>query len=47
MPSLLAEIHDVFLFLKCIAEVGLFTGLAVSSLIVFGYEIATIKRRTL
>jgi len=42
--NLLHEVHDVFLFLKCIAEVALFTGFGVGSLIAFGYELQT-KRR--
>jgi hypothetical protein len=44
MTNILAEIHNVFLFFKCIVEVACFTGLALVSLIVLGYELQT-KRR--
>lgn len=44
MTSLLAEVHNVFLFLKCIVEVAFFTGLAVVPLVLLGYELQT-KRR--
>jgi hypothetical protein len=44
MPNLLAEIHNIFLFVKCIVEVAFFTGLALVPLIVIGYELQT-KRR--
>lgn len=44
MTSLLAEVHNLFLFFECIVEVGFFTGLAVVPLIVIGYELQT-KRR--
>jgi hypothetical protein len=44
MTSLLAEVHDIFLFFKCIVEVGFFTGLGVVPLILLGYELQT-KRR--
>lgn len=44
MTSLLTEVHNVFLFLKAVGEVAVFTGLAAGSLIAFGYELTT-KRR--
>lgn len=44
MNSLLAEIHNVFLFLKAVAEVAVFTGVGAGALITFGYELTT-KRR--
>jgi hypothetical protein len=44
MTSLLAEVQNIFLFLKCIVEVACFTGLALVPLIVLGYELQT-KRR--
>jgi hypothetical protein len=44
MNSLLAEVHNVFLFLKCIVEVGFFTGLVLVPLVLLGYELQN-KRR--
>jgi hypothetical protein len=44
MTSLLAEIHNLFLFFECIVEVGFYTGLGLIPLIVIGYELQT-KRR--
>jgi hypothetical protein len=42
--NLLHEVHEFFLFLKAVAEVGLFTGAGFGWLIAFGYELQS-KRR--
>lgn len=42
--SILAEVHNLYLFFEAIVLAGVFTGLALVPFILLGYELAT-KRR--
>jgi len=46
MTSLLAEIHNIFLFFECILEVACFTGLILVPVVVIGYELQTKRGRS-